>query len=65
MTECGVAEGQCERESQCNVRGSWRLVSHVVDNALRAVSLADMLKPPVPPQIATVALSTLKSRTTA
>jgi FeS assembly SUF system regulator len=65
MTECGVAEGQCERESQCNVRGSWRLVSHVVDNALRAVSLADMLKPQPSPRVATVALSTLKSRTTA
>ena len=65
MTECGVATGQCERESQCNVRGSWRLVSHVVDNALRAVSLADMLKPQPAPPVATVALGTLKSRTTA
>lgn len=63
MTECGLVEGQCDRESQCTVRGSWQLVSHVVDNALRAVSLADMLKPPARPQIATVALSELKGRT--
>jgi hypothetical protein len=27
------------------VRGSWQLVNNVLDNALRAVSLADMLKP--------------------
>ncbi|WP_266169482.1 SUF system Fe-S cluster assembly regulator [Dyella subtropica] len=64
MTECGiVAEGQCDRESQCTVRGSWQLVSHVVDNALRAVSLADMLKPPSRTPVATVALSELKGRT--
>ncbi len=49
MTECSVAEGQCDRESQCGVRGSWQLVNNVLDNALRAVSLADMLKPQ-PPQ---------------
>jgi len=60
MTECSVAEGQCDRESQCGVRGSWQLVNNVLDNALRAVSLADMLKPqpPRPPRrIAVVPLS--------
>jgi FeS assembly SUF system regulator len=62
MTECGVTEGQCDREAQCSVRGSWQRISHVVDNALRAVSLADMLKPPARPVEITVALSTLKSR---
>ena len=46
MTECSVAEGQCDRESQCGVRGSWQQISSVLDNALRGVSLADMLKPP-------------------
>jgi DNA-binding IscR family transcriptional regulator len=45
MTECRVAEGQCDRESQCGVRGSWQKVNSVLDNALRAVSLADMLGP--------------------
>ncbi len=47
MTECSLAEGQCERESRCNVRGSWQQVNGVLANALRAVSLADMLKPAV------------------
>ena len=48
MTECSMAEGQCDREAQCGVRGSWQLVNNVLDNALRAVSLADMLKPQPP-----------------
>ena len=44
MTECSVAEGQCDRESECGVRGSWQKINSVLDNALRAVSLAEMLK---------------------
>jgi FeS assembly SUF system regulator len=46
MTECSIAEGQCDREAQCGVRGSWQQINHVLDTALRAVSLADMMKPP-------------------
>ena len=46
MTECSVAVGQCDRESQCGVRSNWQRVNSVVDHALRAVSLSDMLKPP-------------------
>jgi len=61
MTECSI-EGQCDREAQCGVRGSWRRISNVLDNALRAVSLADMLQPPRPVET-TVALSELKGRT--
>ncbi|NUR22552.1 SUF system Fe-S cluster assembly regulator [Frateuria sp.] len=61
MTECSV-EGQCDREAQCGVRGSWRRISNVLDGALRAVSLADMLQP-LRPAVATVALSELKGRT--
>ena len=48
MTECSLAEGQCDRESQCGVRGSWQQVNSVLDSALRAVSLADMLKTRLP-----------------
>ena len=46
MTECSIAEGQCDREAQCGVRGSWQRINSVLDDALRAVSLADMMKPP-------------------
>ncbi|MEP7185666.1 MAG: SUF system Fe-S cluster assembly regulator [Rhodanobacter sp.] len=45
MTECSVAQGQCDRESECGVRGSWQKINTVLDSALRAVSLAEMLKP--------------------
>ena len=48
MTECSLAEGQCDREAQCGVRDSWQRVNSVLDNALCAVSLAEMLKPPSP-----------------
>jgi FeS assembly SUF system regulator len=60
MTECTLSEGQCERQAQCGVRGSWQRINHVLDNALRAMSLADMLQPAPP---ATVALNELKGRT--
>ncbi|MBB3225697.1 FeS assembly SUF system regulator [Luteibacter sp. Sphag1AF] len=43
MTECSVAHGHCERESQCGVRGSWQQVSGAVDGVLRAMTLAQML----------------------
>ncbi|HEY9132982.1 MAG TPA: SUF system Fe-S cluster assembly regulator [Dyella sp.] len=46
MTECSAADGQCERASQCSVRGSWQQVNQVVERTLKAMSLADMLVPP-------------------
>ena len=61
MTECSAADGQCEREAQCGVRGSWQHINSVLDGALRAMSLADML-PTARPAIATVALTELKGR---
>ncbi|MBE1160643.1 SUF system Fe-S cluster assembly regulator [Dyella acidiphila] len=45
MTECSMSDGHCERESQCGVRSSWQHINHVLDHALRAMSLADMLRP--------------------
>ncbi len=64
MTECGT-DGQCDRASQCGVRGSWRQINHILDNALRGVSLADMLQPPARPALASIAISEIKGRTTA
>lgn len=64
MTEC-TTDGHCDRESQCGVRGSWQQINHVLDNALRGVSLADMLQPPARPTQATVAIREIKGRTTA
>ncbi|HET6433814.1 SUF system Fe-S cluster assembly regulator [Dyella sp.] len=64
MTECST-DGQCDRESRCGVRGSWRQINDVLDSALRGVSLADMLRPPVRPAQATIAISEIKGRTIA
>ncbi|WP_369927041.1 SUF system Fe-S cluster assembly regulator [Xanthomonas sp. NCPPB 2632] len=43
MTECSVAQGQCERQSQCGVSESWRSVSGAIGSVLRAMTLAQML----------------------
>ena len=45
MTECSVHAGQCGIESSCGVRANWRRINDVVADALRGVSLAQMLGP--------------------
>ena len=45
MTECSVHAGTCGIESSCGVRANWRRINDVVIDALRGVSLADMLSP--------------------
>lgn len=42
MTECSVASGLCERESQCLLRPGWQQANAVIRQALDAISLADM-----------------------
>jgi DNA-binding IscR family transcriptional regulator len=41
-----VHAGACGIESSCGVRANWRRINDVVVDALRGVSLADMLQPP-------------------
>ena len=48
MTECSIHEGQCGIEDSCGVRANWRRINDVVADALRGVSLAQMLGP-MPP----------------
>ncbi|QIL20062.1 SUF system Fe-S cluster assembly regulator [Thermomonas sp. HDW16] len=48
MTECSVHAGQCGIEDSCGVRANWRRINDVVADALRGVSLAQMLGP-LPP----------------
>lgn len=48
MTECSVHAGACGLESSCGVRANWRRINDVVADALRGVSLAQMLAPPPP-----------------
>ena len=45
MTECSVHDGQCGIEASCGVRANWRRINGVVADALRGVSLAQMLGP--------------------
>lgn len=46
MTECSADHGNCGIEDSCGVRANWRRINDVVADALRAVSLAQMLSPP-------------------
>lgn len=48
MTECSADHGNCGIEDSCGVRANWRRINDVVADALRAVSLAQMLVAPAP-----------------
>ena len=45
MTECSLHTGACGIESSCGVRANWRRINDVVAEALRSVTLAEMLAP--------------------
>ncbi len=47
MTECSGAHSNCERESSCGVRGSWRHINDVIAETLRGITLAQMLPAPL------------------
>jgi FeS assembly SUF system regulator len=49
MTECSVHAGACGIEHSCGVRANWRRINDVVADALRSVTLAQMLDTPPPP----------------
>ena len=44
LTECSLGHAGCERQSFCEVSRDWQGVGATIDNALRAVSLADLLR---------------------
>ncbi|HZH43721.1 MAG TPA: SUF system Fe-S cluster assembly regulator [Lysobacter sp.] len=46
MTECSLHESNCTLERRCGVRANWRRINDVVIEALRGVTLAQMLEPP-------------------
>jgi FeS assembly SUF system regulator len=43
LTECSLGHGGCERQPFCAVSRDWQGIGATIDNALRGVSLADML----------------------
>jgi FeS assembly SUF system regulator len=48
MTACSVHGGQCGIQDSCGVRANWRRINDVVADALRGVTLAQMLQPAPP-----------------
>ena len=49
MTECSQVDSHCGIAHQCGARANWRLINDVVADALRGVTLAQMLHPPASP----------------
>ncbi|WP_442684037.1 SUF system Fe-S cluster assembly regulator [Stenotrophomonas sp. JC08] len=45
ITECSQDDSQCGIAEQCSVRSNWRLINDVLADALRGVTLAQMLRP--------------------
>ena len=45
MTECSLHDSQCGIAQSCGVRTNWRRINDVVADALRGISLAEMLEP--------------------
>lgn len=48
LTECGLEPGLCAREEDCTLRGNWRRIGETVEQALEALSLADLAAPQRP-----------------
>jgi len=48
MTECSLHDHHCGISGQCGIRAGWRRINDVVADALRGVSLAQMLHPTSP-----------------
>ncbi|TAN50268.1 MAG: SUF system Fe-S cluster assembly regulator [Methylococcaceae bacterium] len=46
ITECGIAEHQCNQSDACHTRGNWDLINQAIRGALESVSLADLVRPP-------------------
>lgn len=54
LTECALEPGLCTREHDCSLSGNWRRIGQTVEQALDAMSLAD-LAAPRPPAIELIA----------
>jgi FeS assembly SUF system regulator len=50
LTECSISHEGCEQASGCSISGNWSLINKAIQNALEAVTLADMIKPANLPQ---------------
>lgn len=50
VTECSTHDGTCGLETSCGIRRNWRRINDVLVEALRGVSLADMVEPEPEPR---------------
>lgn len=57
MTECSIHAGACGIEDSCGVRANWRRINDVVADALRGVTLAQMLDNTSPPRVSRKAIA--------
>jgi len=48
LTECSMAQSNCNIQDSCHIRGNWRHISHIVQQMLQNISLADLAKPMLP-----------------
>ncbi len=48
ITECSQHDSHCGIAHQCGARANWRLINDVVADALRGMTLAQMLQQPTP-----------------
>jgi len=46
LTECTIAGSECQREAICGVREPWQRINGVIVQALRQVTVADLIAPP-------------------
>ena len=45
LTECALEPGLCSREHDCQLRGNWQRIGETVEQALEAMTLADLVAP--------------------
>lgn len=45
LTECTLAQSQCDQSRTCHVQGNWSLINRAIQTALEAITLADMTQP--------------------
>lgn len=45
LTECSLHDGRCCIESECSLRGNWRVINYAIREALAGVTLAEMATP--------------------
>lgn len=45
LTECSLHDGRCGIESECSLRGNWRIINYAIREALAGVTLAEMATP--------------------